>query len=87
MKNTATPLLESVERHDLFMVLPGWSETSRQIDIEGSAFDIGETVLAYLGIETPIGFGRNLLREESVFNERQNTLALFTFWSQKFYEF
>lgn len=87
MKSVATSYLERGDRKELFLILPGWGDWQGQIDKPGSVFDIGATTLSFLGIETSIGFGRNLLKEESAFAVNQSNRDLFKYWSNHFTEF
>lgn len=84
MKNAASAYLEKADRKSLFMIMPGWAYPHRRVDLPGSMFDVGATTMSFLGIKTPIGFGRDILKNKSVFVGHQNTHGLFRHWSQSF---
>lgn len=62
MKNTASQILESGNRRNLFMVFDGRNEQGRSFDKRGTTLDIGATVMDYLtgGKVVKMGLGRSL---------------------------
>jgi phosphoglycerol transferase len=87
MKNAASTILDKAERKELFMILPGWTDSQKQINTPGSIFDVGATTMAFLGFQMPIGFGRNLLKDKTLFADNPHTNELFRFWSRYFNAF
>lgn len=64
MRNTASDLLQSKDRRNLFMIIDPSKNNSNEIKTVGSTLDIGPTVLPFLGYTGDIGLGRNLLNDE-----------------------
>ena len=66
LKNTATNILEKGDRKSLFMIL-GKDLKPKKINNVGNLFDIGPTMLGFLGTDTKgLGLGRNLFFEDSI---------------------
>ena len=66
LKNTATNILEKGDRKSLFMIL-GKDLKPKKLYNAGSLFDIGPTMLGFLGTDTKgLGLGRNLFFEDSI---------------------
>ena len=63
MRNTAFEKLEKGKRRNMFMILSPEREKSIKITKRGSTLDIGPTIMPFIGYETDIGLGRNLLNE------------------------
>lgn len=65
LRNTATPILSKGQRRNLFLILdPDRRGTSEGINTRGSSFDIGVTVLPFIGYQGLIGLGRDLLNAD-----------------------
>jgi phosphoglycerol transferase len=70
MRNTASDLLESKERSNLFMIIDPAKEGFTEISTVGSTLDVGATLLPFLGYSGDLGLGRNLLNEELLEKDR-----------------
>ncbi len=69
------------ERTNLFLVLDPDEKKTRVVDSLGSTFDIGATLLPFLGYSAEIGLGRNLLSSSrKVINEIVAIHAELTKW-------
>lgn len=61
--------LKQGKRRNLFMVIDPKDSTAREISNTGTTFDVGATILHFLGYRGAIGLGRNLLEENSLETE------------------
>ena len=68
MRNTATSLLESGERNNLFIVFDPRKADSQEkgviVEKKGTMLDVMPTLMPFLGFDTELGLGRNLLSDE-----------------------
>ena len=66
LKNTASEFLKNTNRSNLFMIFDKDAKPQLINDI-GNSFDIGPTVMSFLGANTNgLGLGRNLITNESL---------------------
>ena len=66
LKNTASEVLKNANRSNLFMIFDKDAKPQLINDI-GNSFDIGPTVMSFLGANTNgLGLGRNLITNESL---------------------
>ena len=66
LKNTATNMLEKGDRKNLFMIFDK-STKPQYINSYGNVFDVGPTVMGFLGLNTDgLGLGRNLITSKSL---------------------
>ena len=66
LKNTASEVLKNTNRSNLFMIFDKDAKPQLINDI-GNSFDIGPTVMSFLGANTNgLGLGRNLITNESL---------------------
>ncbi len=66
LKNTASEVLKNANRSNLFMIFDKDAKPQLISDI-GNTFDIGPTVMSFLGANTNgLGLGRNLITNESL---------------------
>ena len=66
LKNTATNMLEKGDRKNLFMIFDK-SRKPQYINSNGNVFDVGPTVMGFLGLNTDgLGLGRNLITSKSL---------------------
>ena len=66
LKNTASEVLKNANRSNLFMIFDKDTKP-RLINDIGNSFDIGPTVMSFLGANTNgLGLGRNLITNESL---------------------
>lgn len=90
MKNRAINLLSKGERKDLFLIFDPREKSYITIKKKGSMLDVTPTVLSKLGVNTNLGFGRNLLTKKSLYSSfddfdqkllswRNNIIALWEF--------
>lgn len=80
MKNTATDLLTQGRRRDLFLILDPTRRRYFAIDKPGTMEDVAPTVLYYLGVDTDLGLGRNLLIKDSLFSSFGNFNKKLSSW-------
>ena len=78
MKNTATDLLNTLPRKQLFLVNEPHTTSGSQIDISGLTLDIGPTILPFIGYETNIGLGRDIRQLQPTETSRKETIDLLT---------
>ncbi len=64
LKNRASDLLDSTRRSNFLAIIDPVDPSARRSDRPGTTMDIPPTVLSYMGVELPFGFGRNLLGSE-----------------------
>ena len=66
LKNTASNMLNKSNRKNLFMVFDK-NLKPQSIDVIGNTFDIGPTVMGFMGFNTDgLGLGRNLITNKSL---------------------
>ena len=66
LKNTATSMLNQNNRKNLFMIFDINSKP-QSIDVIGNTFDIGPTVMGFMGLNTDgLALGRNLITNDSL---------------------
>ena len=66
LKNTATNMLKQNNRKNLFMIFD-INAKPQSIDVVGNAFDIGPTVMGFMGLNTDgLALGRNLITNDSL---------------------
>ncbi len=92
MKNTATKMLDinKRERRNLFLIFDPKSKKYVSIKKPGSMLDVAPTILHKLGINTQLGLGRNLLKQESLYTLFDNFNQKLQSWRHdilKFFEF
>ncbi len=88
MRNRASSLLAKGERKNLFMIIDPQDKNPQEIDKRGIAFDLGPTVLNYLGFEGEIGLGRDLLSDDvSLVEEIENFYQVLVSWRDEISEF
>lgn len=91
MRNTASKQLEKIkDRRDLFVIFDTNSTSYQKIQKDGTPFDFTPTILDFLGIDTAVGLGRNLNKEESIysnFSDYDSKLNSFRYEILKFWEF
>lgn len=89
MRNTATTLLNKLERKDLFFILSPGNIDPLTVKKHASMLDVAPTILSAMGYEGKIGLGRDLLTDEvplaSQVNEFDSALrgwrdSLMSFW-------
>jgi phosphoglycerol transferase len=89
MRNTATSMLNKLERKNLFLVLSPNNIEPLTVNKRGSMLDVAPTILSVMGYEGEVGLGRNLLADEiplvSHIDEFDNALrgwhsSLMNFW-------
>ena len=61
MRGQSYRYLQKTERSNLFMIIDPNTMQGKRVDHRGSLLDVGTTILPFLGFETEIGLGRNLL--------------------------
>lgn len=66
MKNTVHRELAGLERRLLFAIIEPGRENPQRVTNPGTIFDVGPTILSHLGLDLPLGLGRNLQRGTSV---------------------
>jgi phosphoglycerol transferase len=87
MRNTATELLNQVDRRNMFIVLDPDSKPAK-IEKLASTLDYGSTILPFVGFKANIGLGRNIREggiESSVISYIQNSIKswrpqIISFW-------
>ncbi|QOG11576.1 sulfatase-like hydrolase/transferase [Arcobacter sp. FWKO B] len=68
MRNTASEMLKDVfDRTNLFVVLDPSNKQYKNIEKTGTMFDVASTLLGFIGIDTDLGLGRNLMKKESIY--------------------
>lgn len=72
MKNTATELLEKGNRKDLLLIFDPKNRVHKEINKTGSMFDVGATLLDHMGVNTALGLGRNLYKDNSLSAQFEN---------------
>lgn len=72
MKNTATNILKKQNRRNLFLIFDPRKDDYQNIDKNGSTLDIGSTLLDRLDINSSIGLGKNLFKENSLYSAKLN---------------
>ncbi|MCX6051643.1 MAG: phosphatidylglycerol--membrane-oligosaccharide glycerophosphotransferase [Campylobacterales bacterium] len=91
MRNTASRQLESYdERRNLFVVFDPSRAEHTIINKTGTPFDVGSTVLSFLGIKTDLGLGRNLREKESLYGSFEDFGTRLSQWRDdilSFWEF
>ena len=87
MKNTATNLLTKGSRKNLFLVFDPRDKQYTPISKPGSILDVAPTILHKLGIETDLGFGRNLFKKESLFSEFKDFNKKLLSWRDNILDF
>jgi phosphoglycerol transferase len=65
MRNTASSLLNKLDRKNLFFILPPNIIDAQIIEKRGSMLDVAPTVMHSMGLSGDIGLGRNLLSSEN----------------------
>ena len=66
LKNSASDILNKQKRKNLFMIFDK-SAKSKSIDAVGNTFDIGPTVMSFIGLNSNgLGLGRNLIINKSL---------------------
>ncbi len=89
MPNEATALLDRGIRKNLFLILDPKIKRGASIPRLGSTFDIGPTLLPFLGFTGSIGLGRNLLDPNVLDSEiaHIHDPAVLASWRDNFIEF
>jgi phosphoglycerol transferase len=68
MRNTASDVLnQKLDRTNLFVVIDPSNNEYKEIEKTGSMFDVASTVLGFIGIDTDLGLGRNLVLKDSIY--------------------
>jgi len=81
MNGTASKLLETAPRRNLFMIIDPTATSPKIVERPGSPLDVTPTILSLLGVEnTAIGFGRNLLGLEKTLIEEKPEHFNFFLW-------
>jgi phosphoglycerol transferase len=71
LNNTASDILKSGERRNLFMIIDPMEKFNRRITAGGSTLDIAPTLLPFIGYKGDVGLGRNLLDENETLADRR----------------
>jgi len=74
MKNTASALLDKVDRKNMLMIIEPGQNEQKIIETPGSTLDIGPTIIPLIGYQGEIGLGRNLLSDDSNVGQERNTI-------------
>ncbi len=86
----ATDLLEKARdgRKNIFMIIEPGIFNGKKVITRGTAFDIGATILPFLGYSGQIGLGRNLLENNSKLEEeRSYILTRLNSWKTEILKF
>jgi phosphoglycerol transferase len=88
-RNTAYSLLKKENRRNMFLVLDLSDDTREavQIDKVGSALDISPTILPFIGFESELGLGRNLLNNKESSKEIEKIQGNLLAWQQSIASF
>ena len=86
MQNSATDLLKTKQRRNLFLVIDP-SKKGRKVNKPGSILDVAPTLLPFIGYKGDIGLGRNLLEEESLVSKIFRFNAAIKSWRQPLQDF
>jgi phosphoglycerol transferase len=87
MRNTATSLLNTKDRRNLFLVIEPYRK-GLKVNKPGSMLDVAPTLLPYLGYEGNIGLGRNLLgNEEALVSKISSFDAAIKAWGKSLQAF
>lgn len=80
LKNTASKLLNRIERKNLFMILGSDINESIEVNRLGSLLDIGPITLPFIGYKGTIGLGRNLIDEKQLESEIEHIHSNLSYW-------
>lgn len=70
MRNTASEFLDTIDnRRGLFVVFDPSNKSYKEINKNGTMFDVASTLLGFVGIDTDLGFGRDLSIKNSIFDD------------------
>jgi phosphoglycerol transferase len=83
MRNGAIKRLEKAQRSDLFVIVDPDEKRYRAITKTASMLDVTPTILEKLGLDTDLGFGRNLFRRDSLFGRFENFNDKLDSWREK----
>lgn len=65
MRNSATVLLDKLDRKNLFMVIEPGRSSELAVSQKGSALDVGTTLMPFIGYNPSLGLGRDLNDHDS----------------------
>jgi len=89
MNNSVIEALTGKKRSNLFMIIDPQTDSARKIESIGTPFDVGPTVLSFLGFDSKIALGRDLLQtslSEKKFSEMYSGVSswkadILPFWN------
>jgi len=90
MQNTATYLLKKGNRTNRLMILDLENPVSEKIDLYGTTYNTGTTLLPFLGFEGVIGLGRDMLNDTYREQDAYHIDIYTRFWKpdiQQFFNF